>query len=404
MQRQRVFLICVATAAAFAASGCDTLMTSTPTEGDDFTAPMDDMSMDLNAAFAEGDENFERVFTVADGLGPIFNNTGCESCHPGDGRGSPDLGFFRISEGLDPRVDLGGAQIQDKAIPGQRPETVPPGVDVTFRLPPPVFGVGLMEGIPESTILAAADPDDADGDGISGRPNMVTSPAFVPDTHVGGGPGMHVGRFSRKGQVASLLEQVAFAYQQDIGVTSDFIPEEIVNRQVVGNAVLGDLVPDPEISASTVLMTVMYVRLLQPPARGEITPEVERGDAVFTEIGCASCHTPSMRTGPNEIPQLSEVDAQLYSDLLIHDMGPALADNRPDGDANGFEWKTAPLWGTRLVAEFLNGEGAFLHDGRASSAEEAIGFHGGEAEASRNRFQALSDGDRQALVAFLESL
>jgi CxxC motif-containing protein (DUF1111 family) len=168
--------------------------------------------------------------------------------------------------------------------------------------------------------------------------------------------------------------------------------------------VLGDLVPDPEISASTVLTTVMYVRLLQPPARGSITPEVERGDNLFAEIGCASCHTPSMRTGPNEIPQLSEVDAQLYSDLLIHDMGPALADNRPDGDANGVEWQTAPLWGTRLVAEFLNGEGAFLHDGRASTAEAAIGFHGGEAESSKNRFQALSEGDRQALIAFVESL
>ena len=116
MQRQRVFLICAATAAAFAASGCDTLMTSTPTEGDDFTAPMDDMSMDLNAAFAEGDENFERVFTVADGLGPIFNNTGCESCHPGDGRGRPDLGFFRISEGLDPQLETALLLLQANAL------------------------------------------------------------------------------------------------------------------------------------------------------------------------------------------------------------------------------------------------------------------------------------------------
>ena len=404
MERRTGFVICAIAAAAFAATGCDTLMTSTPTEGDDFTAPFDGMAMDLNAAFAEGDENFERVFTVADGLGPIFNNTGCESCHPGDGRGSPDLGFFRISEGLDPRPDLGGAQIQDKAIPGHRPETVPPGIDKTFRLPPPVFGVGLIEGIPESTILAGSDPDDADGDGISGRPNMVTAPAFVPETHVGGGPGMHVGRFSRKGQVASLLEQVAFAYQQDMGVTSDFIPEEIENRQLVGTLALGDLVPDPEISASTVLTTIMYVRLLQPPARGEITPEVERGDAVFAEIGCASCHTPTMRTGPNDIPQLSEVDANLYSDLLIHDMGAALADYRPDGDATGTEWQTAPLWGTRLVADFLNGEGVFLHDGRATSLEDAIELHGGEADASKSRFQALADGDRRALIAFLESL
>ena len=384
--------------------GCDTLMTETPTEGDDFTAPFDGISGDLTTAFAVGDEAFERVFTVAEGLGPLFNNTGCEACHPADGRGSRDLGFFRISTDVDLALAQGGPQIQDKAIPGFSAEVVPGGVLKTFRLPPPVFGVGLIEAIDEETILAHADPDDADGDGISGRPNWVEGPDFIPATHVGGGGGIQLGRFSRKAQVASLLHQVSAAYQQDMGITNDFIPEENLHRQSLGSAALGDDVPDPEISAATVLTTTMYVRLLTPPARGKITAEVERGDALFKSLQCAACHVPSMVTGVNEIAQLSQVEAALYSDLLLHDMGPELADGRPDGDANGSEWRTAPLWGTRLVGEFLNGEEFYLHDGRAGTLNEAILLHGGEAEEAKTAYQALENADQEALIAFLKSL
>ena len=151
--------------------GCDSVMTEAPTAGDEFSAPFDGMTQDLNSAFVEGDENFERAFTVAEGLGPIFNNIACEGCHPGDGRGTPEMGFFRFSRGSDLAVDIGGPQHQDKAIPGIPLEVVPAGVDRSFRLPPPVFGVGLIEAIPVATITAHADPDDEDGDGISGRPN-----------------------------------------------------------------------------------------------------------------------------------------------------------------------------------------------------------------------------------------
>jgi CxxC motif-containing protein (DUF1111 family) len=270
-------------------------------------------------------------------------------------------------------------------------------------MPPPVFGVGLIEAIPVETILSHADPDDADGDGISGRPNWVVAPDYVPPTEVGGGPGLQLGRFSRKAQVSSLIQQVAEAYHQDIGITSDFIPVENSHPQAGGFAV-GDAAPDPEIPAATVLQTVVYVRLLSPPKRGEITPEVERGERIFNEIGCASCHTPMMKTGPHRIPQLSQQEARLYSDLLLHDMGDALADNRPDGSANGREWRTAPLWGTRLVADFTGGTPFYLHDGRASDLSEAIRLHGGEAEKSRNASLNLSETDRQALLAFLESL
>ncbi len=384
--------------------GCDTLMTEQPVAGDDFVSPFDGMSRDLNAVFLRGDENFEKAFTASEGLGPIFNNISCVACHPGDGRGTPELGFFRFSRVADLALDIGGPQHQDKALPGLPLEEVPEAVQRSFRLPPPVFGVGLIEAIDEETILAHADPQDADGDGISGRPNWVMAPSFVPAHHVGGGEGLQLGRFSRKAQVSSLIEQVAAAYQQDIGITSDFIPEENSNPQVGGGIALGDGVADPEIPAHIVLETTAYVRLLVPPARGKITAEVARGEVLFAQINCASCHVPTMRTGDSPIAQLAQVDAHLYSDLLLHDMGPALADGRSDGDATGQEWRTAPLWGTRLVADFLGGEEFYLHDGRATTLEAAIEFHGGEAEVSRDAYRALNAGEQQALLAFLRSL
>ncbi len=394
--------------------GCDTLMTETPPAGDDFESPFDGMSHDLNLAFAAGDENFERFFTVEEGLGPIFNNVGCEGCHPGDGRGTPDLGFFRFSQGGDLALGLGGAQHQDKAIPGIPLETIPAGVDSSFRMPPPVFGVGLIEAIHPDTIEALearqnADTGTAEDDGITGRINWVTAPDFVPESHVGGGAGPQLGRFSRKAQVSSLLQQVAEAYQQDIGITSPFIPAENPHPQA-GGVAIGDNVPDPEIPASTVLETVLYVRLLAPPARGEETAEVLRGEAIFAEIGCATCHIPTLETGASPVPQLSNQNADLYSDLLLHDMGDGsngLADNRPDGDASGREWRTAPLWGTRIVADFLGGQAFYLHDGRAQTLEEAIRYHGGdgsEARPSKEEFDKLPAGEKQALIAFLESL
>ena len=299
--------------------------------------------------------------------------------------------------------DQGGPQHQDKSIPGVPLEEVPAGVDKSFRLPPRVFGTGLIEAIPVETILAGEDPEDRDGDGISGRANWVTAPDFVPESHVGGGPGLHLGRFSRKAQVSSLVQQVSAAYQQDIGITSDFLPEENPHPQA-GSVALGDQVPDPEIPAATVLQTVMYVRLLSPSDQGERTGSVAQGEVVFAQLQCASCHVPAMKTGLHWIPQLSQQEARLYSDLLLHDMGPGLADDRPDGDATGSEWRTAPLWGTRLVAESLGGKAFFLHDGRATTLDQAIRAHGGEAQASRDAYVGLGSAEQQALLAFLGSL
>ena len=339
MTHQRWTSLLAAACVLGATLGCDTLMTSAPTAGDDFASPVDGLDADLNLVFLQGDENFAKAFTVAEGLGPIFNNISCEGCHPGDGRGTPETGFFRFSEDGSLLIDNGGPQHQDRVIAGSRlvPETVPESADRSFRIPPPVFGSGLIEAIPEATILALADPDDTDGDGISGRPNYISGAPWVPASHVGGGGGQQLGRFSRKAQVSSLLQQIAEAYNQDMGITSDFLPLENFHSQRSTTVVVGDVAADPEISAATVLQTTMYVRLLAPPQRGRLTEAVQRGDAMFNRIGCADCHVPVLHTGVHEMAQLSLQAAHLYSDLLLHDMGPELADNRPDGDASGTE-------------------------------------------------------------------
>jgi CxxC motif-containing protein (DUF1111 family) len=385
------------------AAGCDRLMTTAPEAGDIFDGPLPGLSPAEQAAFAEGDAQFGSAFTIASGLGPIFNNVSCASCHSGDGRGLVENVLTRFSVGGDPSPDLGGPQIQDRAIPGAEPEGLPVGVEVSRRLPPPVFGVGLIEAIPVDSILVRVDVDDIDGNGISGRPNMVFPPDFVPAHEPGGGPGPVLGRFSRKAQVSSLLQQVAEAYHQDIGITTDFLPVENVNPLASRATEAADRAPDPELPATVVRSVVAYLRLLAPPAPGEMTPRRERGRQLFTTISCAACHVPTLRTGANTISALAYQEVTLYSDLLLHDMGAGLADYRPDGNASGTEWRTTPLWGLRIMRDFLNGDAFLLHDGRARSVEEATLLHGGEAQAARDAFAALGAEDRAALLDFVES-
>jgi CxxC motif-containing protein (DUF1111 family) len=298
---------------------------------------------------------------------------------------------------------LGGPQIQDRAIHGAIAESMPSSVAYSVRLPPPVFGAGLIESIPESEILVRADPDDLDGDGISGRPNWVVPPAWVPSTEPGAGEAARIGRFGRKAQTTSILQQTVEAYLQDMGITSDFLPDENRNPLAGHPHDAVDAVLDPEVPASTVFAVVNYLRLLAPPAPGATTAARELGATLFNNVGCASCHVPEMRTGTASVVALSNRPVALYSDLLLHDMGEALADNRPDRQATGREWRTTPLWGLRLIRQFLNGEAFLLHDGRARTIEEAILLHGGEAQRSRDLFNALSPSDRAALVDFVGS-
>lgn len=386
-----------------ALGGCDALLTEPPADSDILDGPLPGLSAEELGVFALGDAAFERSFSPSEGLGPIFNNSACGGCHSGDGRGRPDNILVRIGVAPDFARTLGGPQIQDRAIPGATPETVPPGLAVSRRLPPPVFGVGLIEAIRAETILDNADPDDDDGDGISGRPNWVTPPDWVPYTEPGAGPGLQLGRFSRKGQVSTLLQQVVEAYHQDMGLTTDFLPVENTNPQGGLSTSAVDRVADPEVPRTEVEAVLEYIRMLAPPAPGELTETRAEGQRLFGSIGCADCHIPSLPTGPHRIGALDNTSVQLYSDLLLHDMGEELEDGRPDGEASGREWRTAPLWGLRVMRDFLAGDAFLLHDARARTVEEAILLHGGEADAAREAYRALSAADQAALLDFVES-
>jgi CxxC motif-containing protein (DUF1111 family) len=396
---RNITLAVLLTAAAIA---CDALLTEPAGEGETFDAPLPGLTILQHAAFVRGDEAFGKIFSVREGLGPLFNQTSCESCHPGDGRGSPRTKLVRFGfwngVSFDPLLARGGPQLQERSIPGVTPEVLPPEANaISVRIGPPVFGLGLIEAIPDSVILANADEIDADANGISGRPNWVSAPDFV-----GMGPGPHLGRFGRKAGVAFLLHQVVNAYQQDIGITTDYLPVENAHPQA--GVPVRDDAPDPEVSASVVNDVVFYLQTLAPPRRGDETPVVLQGKQLFASIGCASCHIPTLQTGNHAITALSNREVELFSDLLLHDMGPELADGFYDGVATGTEWRTAPLWGLRLVREFLGGAAAYLHDGRTSDLREAIRAHGGEAQGGRDAFLQLSEQEKQALIEFLESL
>jgi CxxC motif-containing protein (DUF1111 family) len=362
LQRARGVGVLAFTLVAFGLGACSEMLTTAPDPGDVFDAPLDGLTEAELAAFAEGDEQFGRAFAPNEGLGPIFNNVSCASCHSGDGRGRPENVLTRFSVGGDPALDLGGPQIQ-----------------------------------------ANADANDSNGDGISGRPNLVALPALHSAHAMAGGPGPAVGRFGRKAQVASLVEQTVVAYHQDMGITTEFRAEENRNPLASSATEAADRVADPELATTVVRSVVSYLRLLAPPAAGPQTHQSARGQAVFASIRCASCHVPSLRTAGSAIPALRSRTVELYSDLLLHDMGDGLADYRPDGQADGREWRTTPLWGLRIMRDFLNGQAFLLHDGRARSVEEAILLHGGEAAAARDSFETLSAGDRAALLDFVES-
>ena len=381
---------------------CSELLTSLPRDADLLDAPLPELTETELAAFIRGDEEFGRPFTVGEGLGPLFNDVSCASCHSGDGRGHPRNILVRIGDTSNAFLnELGGPQIQIRAIPGVTAEVVPGSTPLSLRLPPPVFGVGLIEAIPESAILANADSLDDDGDDVSGRPNWVTPAEYIGVN--GSAPPRAIGRFGRKAQVSNLLQQVVEAYHQDMGITSDFQPRENLNPNVFGAGTAADRVLDPEIGIATVQSVVHYVRTLAPPAPGAMTATRTEGSATFATIGCVSCHVPTLQTGSNPIAALSARDVTLYSDLLLHDMGDGLADNRIDGDASGREWRTAPLWGLRLVRQFLDGQAYYLHDGRARTLDEAVRLHGGEAQRARDAYAALTAPERAALLDFVGS-
>ncbi|HEY9824303.1 MAG TPA: di-heme oxidoredictase family protein, partial [Stenomitos sp.] len=257
---------------------------------------------------------------------------------------------------------------------------IPPNTQISLRVPPAVFGTGLLEAVPESEIVQQADPEDRNGDGISGRPNYVWHPIEKRNA---------LGRFGLKANTPDLTVQTAAAYINDMGVTNPVFP---------GNDA------SPDIDRKILDNTIFYVQTLGVPARTlDKDKQVHRGEKLFAQANCAGCHVATLHTGSAQSPVLAHQTIHPYSDLLLHDMGEALADHRPDFQASGSEWRTAPLWGLGLVQTVLPYSG-YLHDGRARTIEEAIVWHGGEAQASKTAYMAMAKGDREALLKFLNSL
>jgi len=388
--------------------------------------------------------------TARDGLGPLLNTNACQNCHIKDGRGHPPAPdatsavsmLVRLSipagpehaevvreRGIAPEPSYGG-QLQDMAIPGVAPEgkvrlrysseqvrfadgtevelrrpeielndlaygDMHPDTRMSLRIAPPMIGLGLLEAIPEEALLANADPDDRNGDGISGRPNRVfdqTSRQTV------------IGRFGWKAGQPSLNQQNADAFFNDMGLSTSLLSgSSCTDRQTECRAM-----PDggePEVSDDILAQVLFYTRNLGVPARRNVDdPQVLAGKTLFHRAGCQSCHVPQFTTAADAAePELANQLIRPYTDLLLHDMGEGLADDRAEFEANGREWRTPPLWGIGLT-QAVSGHTQFLHDGRARNLLEAILWHGGEAEKARQIVLGYDQNERTALLSFLESL
>ena len=407
------------------------------------------------------------------GLGPLYNATACADCHFRDGRGGPPPASARSrpgpaeptqppllarlarpslpTGGRDGRGDgpdpVYGAQLNDRAA-GTVPEgrlvvddvrvatgtgtvlrrprarvvdlargPLDPRTRISLRIPPTLVGLGLLEAVPDATLESLADPDDRDGDGISGRVRRIP----VGGDRRGAGAPVQVGRFGWKAGEPTIEAQVAKAFHQDLGVTSPRYPEP---NCLAGDEACRARHGELELGQADLTRVALYVRLLAPPARRDWrNPEVLAGRDAFMAVGCGACHRPQLETARAEpagaprsaspggsagadrelLPELAGQTIRPYTDLLLHDMGPGLDDGVAELGAASSEWRTSPLWGLGLLEE-VNGHARFLHDGRARSFEEAILWHGGEADGAREAYLRLSEDRRSALLRFLSSL
>jgi len=370
-----------------------------PEEFEVLDGPIEGLSETELIQFFKGDEAFGEVFTSQTGLGPIFVANQCAGCHPGDGKGSPFVQFTRFGQGDtlgNQFLNLGGPQLQHKAIPGYLPEQLPTGVPRTILVAPAVTGLGYLDAVEDAYLILLSDPNDADGDGISGRPHYNTIPSYVslrPNAIPQGGK--YICRFGKKGGAYDLLHQTSGAYNQDMGITSLFEPIDPHSG----------LEMDAEVSTETVHNVVFYLKTLKAPIqRDKNDVDVMVGKNLFDQIDCAKCHTPTMQTGYSPIEVLSYKEFNPYTDLLLHDMGAELDDGYTEGYALTSEWKTPPLWGLGLSKDSQGGLYYLMHDGRAFSIDQAIQLHGGEANQSRSLYNQLSEGEKTQLIKFLESL
>ncbi|MEM1429016.1 MAG: di-heme oxidoredictase family protein [Pseudomonadota bacterium] len=435
------------------------------TDDSAFSQPSNLLDHDAEFDFLIGGSLFDKIWVsspastrASDGLGPLFNARACQSCHFKNGAGRAPAGpeddrsslLLRVAVPGDATGEVAqieaylaaapdpvyGGQIQDRAVLGQEveaqveisyeeiPVTLADGTVVSLRKPtygvrkaafgplhpnavlsprvaPQMIGLGLLEAIPAEDILARSDPNDADGDGISGRPQIVWS-------SVHGRP--MLGRFGLKAGQPTLLDQAASAFSADIGISTPFLTDPAGDCTAAQTACRAGPHGDGdvrvfEIDAEALGLVAFFSANLGVPARRDIDdPTVLRGKQAFHASGCTSCHTPKHVTA--RLEDRPEHSFQLiwpYTDLLLHDMGPGLADDLPEGQASGREWRTPPLWGLGLTAQ-VSGHTQFLHDGRARSLLEAILWHGGEAQAARDRVVEMPKAERDALIRFLESL
>ena len=432
--------------------GQTTIFNTTPNA---FGQPVPGLEREQELLFFVGNSFFNQNWVTApasttarDGLGPFFNARSCAGCHFKDGRGRPPEFDGEAPTGLLLRLGMSGRdihgsrlpeptyglQFQTDAVEGVKKEgdviikheevTGEYADGTTYTLRKPVYsfenlaygelnpeaatsprianqmiGLGLLEAVPEERLLELADPADADEDGISGRPNYVWD---VQNSR------MATGRFGWKAEQPSVLQQVSAAFSGDIGITNSLFPKEGCAVAEVDCSSLtsgANAEGEPEIEADDLLKVALYSSSLAVPAQRDFDSEaVVKGRELFTQLGCESCHTPKHVTGVHpSIPALSKQTIYPYTDLLLHDMGEGLADDLNDFQATGSEWRTPPLWGIGLF-ETVNGHTRYLHDGRARNLEEAVLWHGGEAEESKERFLQLEQGQREQLLAFLGSL
>lgn len=384
----------------FFIQACSKLEPATPAEEELLDGPVTGLTYEQTQRFVAGDVAFnDEIFTPATGLGSVFVATSCGSCHAGDGKGHPFTTLTRFGQTDSTGnhfLDRGGPQLQNRAIPGYQPEQIPAGATSSKFTPPANTGLGFIELVNDAAILAMADPNDLDGDGISGIPNWNTLPPYItPAANAITQNRKYICRFGKKGATYNLLQQTATAYNQDIGITSDFDPVDVYTHHIT----------DPEIPTQTINDVVFYLQTLKAPIqRNTDDAEVQKGKTLFIQTGCESCHKQTLKTGYSTIESLSYKEFHPYTDLLLHDMGDALDDRYTEGSANTYEWRTAPLWGLGLSPNSQGGAYFLMHDGRAKSIEDAIILHDGEALASKNNFRQLSAEDKNALMKFLESL
>lgn len=388
---------------------CKKFLPKSPEASETIAEPIEGLTQAQMVLFTQGDALFDHVYTEEAGLGPIFVQQACAGCHPGDGKGHPLNMVTRFGKmtftGFDYMLTEGGPQLQQRSINNYLAEVLPAGhTHSSDRIAPIVIGLGLLAAVNDNTILAMADPNDGNGDGISGRVNYILPKPFFNALAIHtDSSGYRIGRFGKKASKVTILQQVVFALKEDIGITSDYDTEDLFNYLVGANT--GDQTPDPEVSKSVVDRLVFYMRTLKAPTRrNETDPDVIAGEVIFNDLGCVKCHVSTLTTDISEISALSQKVFHPYTDMLLHDMGSGLDDGYPEGDAKGYEWRTPPLWGLGLAEDSQGGTGYYLHDGRATTVKQAIALHGGEASGVVSNYFALTESEKDQLIAFLKSL